>query len=78
MPFSEFGRPKADFNVRVSGDALQPGDDLEARVELLPREDFHVRLGKVELVRLETYVQTVRHQYGVLLRQENTRRRHSL
>ena len=65
MPFSEFGRPKADLNVRVNSNALQPGDELEARVELLPREDFHVRLGTVELVRLETYIQTVRHQYGV-------------
>ena len=65
MPFSEFGRPKADFNIRMSGDTLEPSDELEARVELLPREDFHVRLGTVELVRLETYIQTVRHQYGV-------------
>ena len=65
MPFSEFGRPKADLNIRVSGDILQPGDEVEARVELLPREDFHVRIGKVELVQLEDYVQTVRHQYGV-------------
>ena len=65
MPFSEFGRPKADLNIRVSRNTLEPGDELEARVDLLPREDFHVRLGKVELVRLETYVQTVRHQYGV-------------
>ena len=65
MPFSEFGRPKADLNIRVSRGTLEPGDELDARVELLPREDFHVRLGKVELVRLETYIQTVRHQYGV-------------
>ena len=65
MLFSEFGRPKADLNIRVNSNVLQSGDELEARVELLPREDFHVRLGKVELVRLETYVQTVRHQYGV-------------
>ena len=65
MPFSEFGRPKADLSIRVSRNTLELGDELEARVDLLPREDFHVRLGKVELVRLETYVQTVRHQYGV-------------
>ena len=65
MPFSEFGRPKADLNIRVNSNSLQPGDELEARVELLPREDFHVRLGKVELVCQETYIQTVRHQYGV-------------
>ncbi len=65
MPFSEFGRPKADLSIRVSRDTLQPGDELETRVELLPREDFHVRLGKVELARVETYVQTERHQYGV-------------
>ena len=64
MPFSEFGRPKADLNIRMSGDTLEPGDALDARVELLPREDFHVRLGKVELVRVETCVQITRSQYG--------------
>ena len=65
MPFAEFGRPKANLNMRLDRDALQPGDEVEARLELMPREDFHVRLGKVELVRVETCVQTVRHQYGV-------------
>lgn len=64
MPFSEFGRPKTDLNIRVGNDTLQPGDEVEARVELLPREDFHVRLGKVELVRVETCVQITRSQYG--------------
>ena len=64
MPFSDFGRPKADINVRVSGNEFQPGDEVEARVELMPREDFHVRLGKVELVRVETCVQITRSQYG--------------
>ena len=64
MPFSDFGRPKADLDVRVSGNTLRPGDEVEARVELMPREDFHVRLGKVELVRVETCVQITRSQYG--------------
>ena len=65
MPFSSgFGRPKTDLNIRVSSNTLQPGDEVEARVELLPREDFHVRLGKAELVRVETCVETVRSQYG--------------
>ena len=64
MPFSEFGRPKADLNIRVSGNTFRPGDEVEARVELMPREDFHVRLGKVELVRVETCVQITRSQYG--------------
>ena len=54
MPFSEFGRPKADLNIQISETTLHPGDEFEARVKLLPREDFHVRLGKVELVCLET------------------------
>ena len=54
MPFSEFGRPKADLNIQISETTLHPGDEFEARVKLVPREDFHVRLGKVELVRLET------------------------
>ncbi len=64
MPFSDFGRPKADLNIRLDRTSLYPGDELEARVELLPREDFHVRLGKVELVRVETCVQITRSQYG--------------
>ena len=65
MPFSEFGRPKADLNIQISETTLHPGDEFEARVKLVPREDFHVRLGKVELVCLETCVQTTRSQYGV-------------
>ena len=65
MPFSEFGRPKADLNIRLDKTALQAGDELKARVELVPKEDFHVRLGKVELVCVETNVQTVRSQYGM-------------
>ena len=65
MPFSEFGRPKADLNIQIDNSTIHPGDELEARVELLPREDFHVRLGKVELVCVETCVQTTRSQYGV-------------
>ena len=64
MPFSEFGRPKADLNVRVNRDRVRPGEEVEARVELAPREDFHARLGKVELVRVETCVQITRSQYG--------------
>ena len=64
MPFSEFGRPKADMTIRLDKDSLRPGEELEARVEIMPREDFHVRLGKVELVRVETCVQITRSQYG--------------
>ncbi len=64
MLFSEFGRPKTDLNIRLDKDRLLPGDELEARFELLPREDFHVRLGKLELVRVETCVQITRSQYG--------------
>ena len=64
MPFSQFGRPKADLNVRVSRDSVRPGEELEVRVEFLPKEDFHVRLGKVKLVRVETCVQITRSQYG--------------
>ena len=69
MPFSEFGRPKADLNIQISETTLHPGAaEFEARVELVPRdpETLHVRLlGKVELVCLETCVQTTRSQYGV-------------
>ena len=64
MPLSSFGVPKADLNIQLSDTKLQPGDAIEARVELVPREDFHVRLGKVELVCVETCVQITRSQYG--------------
>ena len=64
MPLSSFGIPKADLNIQISDSTLQPGDAFEARVELVPREDFHVRLGKVELVCVETCVQITRSQYG--------------
>ena len=65
MPLSSFGIPKADLNIQISDTTLHPGAEVEARVELVPREDFHVRLGKVELVCVETCVQTTRSQYGV-------------
>ena len=65
MPFSDFGILKADLNIQISETTLHPGAEFEARVELVPREDFHVRLGKIELVCVETCVQTTRTQYGV-------------
>jgi hypothetical protein len=40
------------------------GDELEARVELVPRSTFEVRNGKVELICTETYVQKTSSQYG--------------
>ena len=64
MPLSSFGVPKADLNIQISDTTLQPGAEFEARVELVPREDFHVRLGKVELVCVENCVQITRSQYG--------------
>ncbi len=64
MPITSFGIPKADLNIHITDATLHPGDDVEARVELLPREDFHVRLGKVELVFVETCVQITKSQYG--------------
>ena len=64
MPLSSFGIPKADLNIQISDTTLQPGAEIEARVELVPREDFHVRLGKVELVCVESCVQITRSQYG--------------
>ena len=60
MPFSDFGRPKAELNIQISETTLHPGAEFRARVELVPREDFHVRLGMVELVCLETCVSSRR------------------
>ena len=64
MPLSSFGVPKADLNIQIDSGTIHPGDAFEARVELVPREDFHVRLGRVELVCVETCVQITRSQYG--------------
>ena len=43
---------------------LHAGDDLDVRVELLPRSDFDIRHGKLELICTETYVQKTSSQYG--------------
>ena len=61
---SRFRRPEADLQVRTDKTMLHPGDELEARVTLVPKGDFHVRHGKVELVCTESYVQRVSSQYG--------------
>ncbi len=61
---SRFRRPEADLQVEVNRDALHAGDELEARVALVPKSDFHVRSGKIELICTETYVQKISNQYG--------------
>ena len=61
---SRFRRPETDLQVRTDKTMLHPGDELEARVTLVPKGDFHVRHGKVELTCTESYVQRVSSQYG--------------
>jgi hypothetical protein len=61
---SRFRRPEADLQVQTDKTVLHAGDELEARVTLVPKGDFHVRHGKVELVCTESYVQRVSSQYG--------------
>ena len=61
---SRFRRPQADLSIHVDETALQPGEELEARVVLLPESDFHVRQGTVALVCTENYVQRTSNQYG--------------
>ena len=61
---SRFRRPDADLSIHVDKNELQPGEELEARVVLVPKSDFHVRHGMIELVCTETYVQKTSSQYG--------------
>ena len=64
MVFSRFRRPNAELRVEVNKSVIEPGDEIEARVSLIPKGNFHVREGKVELVMLDTYVQRIQNQYG--------------
>lgn len=57
-------RSKADVKVWVDKTSLQPGDGLQIRVELIPKTDFHVRSGKVELLYVESYVERVSSRHG--------------
>ena len=61
---SRFRRPDADLRVQISQTELQAGEELEARVELVPKSNFHVREGRLELVCTEVYVQKTSSQYG--------------
>ena len=62
--FSLFRRPGADLQIDVDKTVVQVGDELSARVTLVPKQDFDVRQGKVELVCTETYVFMTSSQYG--------------
>ena len=59
-----FRRPDVDVQISVSKSELRAGDELDARVALLPKGDFRVRHGRVELVCIETWVQRIDSQYG--------------
>ena len=61
---SRFRRPQADLSIHVDETELHPGEELVARVVLLPESDFHVRQGTVALVCTENYVQRTSSQYG--------------
>ena len=61
---SLFRRPGADLQIEVDKTVLQAGDELSARVTLVPKQDFDVRQGKVELICTETYVLMTSSQYG--------------
>ncbi len=61
---SRFRRPRADLSIQVDRTELQPGEELEARVVLLPESDFRVRQGTIALVCTENYVQKTSSQYG--------------
>ena len=57
-------RPDVDVQISVNKSDFHAGDRLDARVALLPKGDFRVRNGRVELVCIETWVQRIDSQYG--------------
>ena len=61
---SLFRRPEADLSIHVDKTELHLGEELEARVTLVPKSDFRVRHGMIELVCTETFVQKTSSQYG--------------
>ena len=67
---SIFRRPGADLQIEVDKTVVQVGEDLRARVTLVPKTDFNVRQGKVELICTETYVQRTSSQYGQYYRRK--------
>lgn len=71
---SGFRRPAADFRVELGATTLEPGDELNIRVSLIPREDFHVRRGRVEIECVETYVDDIRTRQTVTTYGSRTRR----
>ena len=61
---SRFRRPEADLSIYIDETELHPSEELEARVTLVPKSDFRVRHGTLELICTETYVQKTSSQYG--------------
>ena len=53
---SGFRRPAADFRVELSATTLEPGDELNIRVSLIPRDGFQVRRGRVTIECEEIFV----------------------
>ena len=54
---SGFRRPAADFRVELSENTLRPGDEMNVRVSLVPRDGFEVRRGAVVIECIESYVE---------------------
>ena len=63
---SRFRRPAADLRVELSETTFQPGDELNIRVSLIPRDGFQVRRGRVGIVCTETYEELIHNpRYGM-------------
>ena len=71
---SRFRRPEADLRVLLTRTVLHAGDELNARVELVPKSSFLVREGRVELICTEIYVQKTSSQYGTHYRKKTQTR----
>ena len=52
------------LSVDLDGATAQPGQVLEATVELIPKKDFQIQRAMVQLVRVETYVDKRNTRHG--------------
>lgn len=55
MVFSFLRRPKADTTIDIGDQPLIPGDEVVARVNLISKKGFDVRIGTVKFECVETY-----------------------
>ena len=70
-----FKSSKAQLGIGVNKDKARPGEELDIYVEVIPEKDFYLKQGKVELVRVETYVDRVKEHNELTVREYNYKKR---